>query len=290
MADCAACGRPQHADTALVCHRCATRLAGQLIAAADLWPELQTTIAGQARMADPGPRSRGHAPPQPIRPDGGAMRHYADQVIGTVSGLPFRWNPAEVRDSVRNTVTTWVRHIATEKGTIEPIGTTPTLLRWLAEPKLVEWLRHQPWADEAMDELGDACRLIAPAVDRPADRRWLGVCGAPDGLTGACPGQLHARPGASTTRCPECGTGHDVAERRRWLDGMVRERAYTAAEIGAAYEHVPASTIRRWASEGRIVPHGHDKWGRPLYPLAEVLALAARPHRRKQPSRERIGA
>lgn len=47
----------------------------------------------------------------------------------------------------------------------------------------------------------------------------------------------------------------------------------------------PASTVRRWAVEGRLVRHGKDAAGRTLYDLAEVYKVAAGNHPTKQTDR-----
>lgn len=38
---------------------------------------------------------------------------------------------------------------------------------------------------------------------------------------------------------------------------------------------VPAATVRSWARRRRLHTRGLDNFGRPLYSLADVLALAA---------------
>lgn len=48
------------------------------------------------------------------------------------------------------------------------------------------------------------------------------------------------------------------------------------AALRVAYPDVPASTIRRWASEGRLDRQGADRQGRTLYRLGDVMDLAAR--------------
>lgn len=204
LTDCAlpACDRP--VSDAWVCAPCAATIAGRLKAAAELWPDLLATCAGQARMGEPGPRARGHAPPQPIRPGLGDPAD--DHQVGPPTGLPFGWTATNVRDSVRNTVTTWVRHIVAERPTGMLLGSTPTLLRWLAGQ--CEWLRHQRYGPEALDELDDAAGMVAPAVDRPAMRTRVAVGPCPEAN---CTGQVTALVPArldipAVMRCDGCGS------------------------------------------------------------------------------------
>lgn len=79
--ECISCGSPTDGT---VCHREAARLGATLRAAADLWPQMATTIARQARTGEPTPRAGRPAPPEPIRPGVAA----ADQAAGWPSGLP----------------------------------------------------------------------------------------------------------------------------------------------------------------------------------------------------------
>lgn len=47
------------------------------------------------------------------------------------------------------------------------------------------------------------------------------------------------------------------------------------------HPHVPASTIRRWAHEGRLPQRGTDRKGRRLYDLDDLDRLVAT-HRRQR--------
>lgn len=271
MADCQACSRPVP-DVAFVCPACATTLAGRLRDTAALWPELLTTAAGLARMADPGPRARGLAPPEPIRPDIGG----ADQQPGPPTGLPFRWHAAEVADAVRNTVATWARLVLAERGGLWTIGTdTPTALRWLAGQ--LGWCRYQRWAAECWDELGYACSRIAPAVDRPLPRLDAGVCMAEleDGTH--CPQRLSAPPGARLIHCPGCGGHWDPADRSTAILAAAQHVLGTAAELSAwltIHGHpTQAATVRRWAIRRQLQQGGVDRSGNPTYPFGRAMQL-----------------
>lgn len=253
---CATCDRPV-ADAA-VCAGCANRAAAGLRDAADLWPELAVTIARLDRMGDPTPRAGRPAPANPIRPGGDPA---TDQATGWPPGLPVNLAASETADVVRNTITTWARHIADEVGA-DPPGDPAELMRWLAGR--LEWARHQPWAAEAIDELGEVPKLLARALDRPPPRRYLGPC--------TCGADLYARRGAQHARCA-CGASAPVAEVLATLDKLARAHAYTASEIEAAYR-IRADRIRQWAARGRITQRGTDRLGRPLYLLGDVLNLA----------------
>lgn len=236
---CATCGRPV-AD-AHVCTGCATRTAARLRTAADLWPELDTTIARLDRMGDPTPRAGRPAPASPIRPDGDPA---SDQVTGWPSGLPVNLAASETADVVRNTVTAWAKAVADEVGADLP-GDMPELMRWLAGR--IEWVRHQPWAPEAIDELAGMPGLLAKAVDRPATRTRfpVGPCPEQDDDGQWCPGEVVAIVPASTERasvmrCSHCGSEWGTVQwlraGKRIIDRLRSEKALEPARPEAIYQ------------------------------------------------------
>lgn len=170
-------------------------------------------------------------------------------------------------DAVTSELTTWARAVADERGQAIPSGPDPiaTCASWLAEH--VEWLRHRQESTEAFDTFAAAARVLVGLVDGPGERRWLGQCGDD------CTTDLYARVGATFAECGTCGTRHDVADRRAWLDETARGYSYTAAEIEQAYG-IRANTIRVWHHRGRVQSSGEVD-GRPLFQLGAVLDLAA---------------
>lgn len=263
VADCLACARPQP-DTAYVCAACSAKLGQALHTAAALVPELETAVARLARFGEPGPRSRGRAPAAPIRPDGGTMRHYADQADGWPSGLPVNLAAAQVREDVANTVSGWCRVVLEQRGPQpgDMVGLAPAM-RWLAGH--LEWIRHQRFADECFDELGDAARQVEHAVDRPAERVDAGVCLAVLPESGEkCQRRLSAPAGAAKVRCPGCGATHDAQARRRLLLGQARDVRGSAAEVARwlSVLDIPTteSMVRGLGHRGRVLPDGAGRY------------------------------
>ncbi|HEY4375764.1 MAG TPA: hypothetical protein VGM93_01340 [Acidimicrobiales bacterium] len=291
MADvlCLDCARPVH-DQAYVCADCAAPVERALRDLSALGGEASTTIARQARLGESG---------------------------GPGDPLPFSWEAADAQWAVANTLTTWARHIAGERGRAIPARPGPAhgplcraalscrhrsctdiglrtavhplthLSTWLASPDQITWLRHRPEAVEALDELGNAARLATRTVDNPPDRWYAGPCGAdpldPLGEVdvdrpGACQAELYPVTGARTIRCPECGTQHDAGERKEWLLGLADDQLAHAAWLASVLTRlldrtVTAAAIRGLAHRGRIVAHGTDVDGRPLYRLGDALAV-----------------
>jgi len=289
MADCVTCGRPQ-SGTAYVCPRCAGRARGDLLRLASLASELDVTIARQGRAGDGG---RG----------------------GDDEPLPVDLGAAEQAWAVTNTVTTWIRDVARARGVTalryprtpgptcrtnagvpacghrsclaiarsgQPLDGLAEAIRWLAGQ--VEWIRHQPDAGQALDELADACAVAVRIVDRRAPRWYAGPCGAVpvDGHT-ACPQDLYAAPGATVVRCGACGARYDAAGRREWLLAEARDYRFHAEMIGRALAalglDVTPARVRVWAARGHIVAHGSEQAGqrtRPLYRVGDVEDVARR--------------
>lgn len=268
------CGRPIH-DMAYVDGRCGDQLRRDLELVAKLAGEAATTVARMDRIGHGGQRTDTEVP------------------------LPVNLGAAADHDAAVNTLTTWARHVHGESGRPLPTVHTrpwcvhdscnqrrigryigpacdalnppdhPTAItaRWLAEQ--VDWIRHRPEADEAFDELADACSLIVRVVDRPAERWYAGPC--------ACGGELWPAAGKATARCPECGTVHDLAARKVAMLDQLEEVWATAAlcahalvSLGVAAN---ASTIRVWANRGRLAPHPEGAVGHPRYRIGSVREL-----------------
>lgn len=247
-ASCVICERAD-AGTAYGCTACATRTAERLATVADLASAARAVAAGLTR--------RGTA----VGGSGGGGR------------LPFDLGATARLDAAQNAITTWARHVAGERGHQLPVAGDPLEAgaRWLVPH--VEWLRHRAEVVEFDRDVAAVARVIAATIDGPGDRRWLGQCGAATD-DGDCPTDLHARADAATATCRTCGTTAVVATRRAELGRLVRGYSYSASEIAAAYPHVKATRVRKWAERGRIVATGEYD-GRPVYDLGEVLDRAA---------------
>lgn len=274
MADCVLCGREQ-ADVAYACSDCAGRYRRACHDIATAATGARDVANGQARR---GPAVAG----------------------GSSEGrLPINLSARARLDAATNAVTTWARHVSETRG--EPVTDPPrhiagpacrshvcehrscAIIRddpdqvtvaalWLA--RQTEWIRHRREIEEALPVLERAARIMRSLADGPADRRWLGQCGAPLD-DGPCRTDLYARDGAATARCRTCEAEYVVADRRRANAELARGYSYTATEISDAYPEIRTDRIRQWASRGRITSTGPVD-GRPAYDLGEVLELAAK--------------
>lgn len=241
----------------------------------------------------------------------------AGEATNTIAGSPLVWGlvVGEMTWVGANTLTTWARHCAESRGNAGPVvrgamrgpvctwvpdgcqHTTCRTIRgrraehpmavvasWLTDQ--LNWLRHRPEAAEAFDEIDHAARLIVRYVDRRPDRWYAGPCGAQlDGRLIPCEQELEPVAGAKVIHCPNCGAEHDAQARKEWLLDQAEDQLAGAAWIAATLTRlgrpVAASTVRKWGDRGRLLEHGHDTAGRPLYRLSEVRELVLDAARRK---------
>lgn len=268
---CVRCGKPMP-DTAYACQHCGvTKPTEQLRQIVDMVPAARDVAHGLSR-----------------RGGGGASSGKPG------SQLPLDLTATSKLDAVQNELVGWVRHIAEERGVEVPARTASApddliveAAEWLQGH--LEWLRHRQEVSDALSGIAAAARVVAGIARGPGSQRFLGPCGAVKMLTDGiddefecegdpCDGDIYAwvhadGTTARTGTCRTCRATVDTDARTAWLDGEVRAHAFRAVEIGKAYG-VNVNTIRSWAERGLLVAHGHDRDGRPLYNVGEVLDLA----------------
>lgn len=252
---CVACDRPT-AD-GYACTGCTGKARGHLAQIADMTPAARD-IAHRQTSGNGG---------------GGAGK--------PGSSLPLDLGATARLDAVDRALTRWVDRIGTQRGTTRPWFTPHgdriiTAAEWLAVH--LEWIRHQPdhepddnghtWgAQDYVTDIAAAARIIASVACGPAEKKYLGPCGAhrcPKYGIGdhdcaqhdPCDGDIYGRPGADKGTCRTCEATVDQAERRIWLDEQVRsaDLVWTAVNIADALS-LNVKTVRTWANQ-RIAPNG----------------------------------
>lgn len=244
--DCPVCTRP--ARDATVCATCGDTLATDLVAAATLERELQTTYTREAHLGTSvGARS-------------------------SESPLPFHEKAGREARRLHAVLTSWAELVVTEREVPRPDDRTVAM--WLAGQ--VEWLRHHPSGADAVRQIAAAVDSARRVIDRPPDRRWLGLCGAPTD-DGECPHPVTALRGELHVSCRACGHVHDVEARRDELLATAQDQLAHASLIAAALtglgRPIKADLVRKWAERGRLVAHGTDRSKRPLYRVGDVIDL-----------------
>lgn len=189
-------------------------------------------------------------------------------------------------DAVQAELTTWARHIAEERGVSVLTGDADPITvaaGWLADH--LEWMRHRAEVAEWLRDLEACARIVRGLARGPADRVYLGPCGAPrehalmcslvrygvqhtgdcdcccwccdDPDADTCDGDVYGLVDGDTGRCRTCGAEYGQAERLEQVTALVDGKAFRAAVIAHAYG-ISADTIRSWATErraeGRVNP------------------------------------
>jgi hypothetical protein len=237
---------------AFACPSCATRLATRLHEIVGLPEALADAFARQTRTTtDVGVHTQGAATP-----------------------LPWDERASAAARALRAALGTWTRVVCEERGTEPPADTLPAMAELLAAN--LEWLRHQPAAGQAVDDLCRAVDDAWHAVDRRPDRLYAGQCWRDTGSGQQCPGELYAALTAATVTCPVCGGQFDVVKRRAWLLEAARDVIANATLVSAALTRldvpVTADRLWKWNQRGRIFNHSRPG-AQPTYRVGDVIDL-----------------
>jgi hypothetical protein len=128
-------------------------------------------------------------------------------------------------------------------------------------------LAARPWSDDLARRLLDVTRAAWRVIDLPPDQAFVGWCPIP------CRAALYARPGHEICVCRRCGSRWDVERSRAQLLERIADQELTAVQIERALG-IPASTVRWWKKEGKLLPSSMNAAGQPLYLVGDVRRLA----------------
>lgn len=251
---CHLCARPS-GDDGNACTACAENTRTALHRVVDgLDADLTTTLAKQGtKPTSHGGRRPGKASEAP---------------------LPIDLHASEARTVLTTTLTAWVTTIRADMPrAAPPRPTLPALARWLLP--LTGWLRHATYGPQALDEIAAAVAQAVRAVDTPADRVGVGRCPV-------CSSPVYAPSSRLVAYCrtPDCQGTVNVQEWQQSLQTLAWSHEAGATEIAAfATRHLgmtlAASTIRSWATRGRITPTNPGE-PVPRYRFEDVANLAGR--------------
>jgi hypothetical protein len=274
------CDRPRPGDRQL-CGACEADLARALGDVPWLARQLDITLAKQGSHAGGG---RSASIPLPYDPRAteanyvlrsalvGWVRVQTETILATAGPVCERCAHPSCR---------WITHTLTLPG-----DTLPSMARWLLED--AERLAMHAAAEEAVDEIVSAVRSGIRLIDRPPVLWFAGPCTA-----AGCSADLYARTDAARVQCRDCGATYDVVARRQWLLDAIEDALFHAA--GAAHVLTSlgwpcaAGRIRLWAHRGRLVAHGVDGQGRPVYRIGEIRELLVEAAQRSEERREKAG-
>jgi len=252
---CQVCSAPC-GDDAYLCRTHTDDLTRDLQAVPDLVAELETTITRQDRIA--AERHGGRSAERP---------------------LPFNLRASETASNLNTTINAWALDVSRlaederDRLSEHHYADSAAVASWLA--RNLHTLRQHPEAGIAFDELTHAVLEARRSVDRPLERVFAGPCGEPLADGTDCREDLYAAPGKSHATCRGCGARHDMQERRDWMLSCIEDQvAYSGLLAGLVSNlgvQIGSSTIRRYASAGRIHAISVDAKRRPLYRIGDVL-------------------
>ena len=249
-----ACGRPS-GDDAYVCTHCANTARTALRQIVDgLDADLTTTMAKQGTrpttQSGSRPGKKSEAP------------------------LPLDLHAAEARTILTGTLRAWVTRIREDMPrSTRPRDTMPAMANWILP--LTGWLRHATYGPQALDEITAAVAQAVRVVDVPEERVGVGRCPR-------CSSPVYAPASRLVAYCrtEDCDGTVDVQQWQQSLQDLAWSHEAGATEIAAfATKHLgmklAASTIRSWATRGRITPTNPGEKV-PRYRFEDVAKLAGR--------------
>lgn len=280
---CLLCPRELDAKEARVCGKCFDRVRGQIYDIVDLYgtlPDHIATLTG-ARL-EPGPRSSAE---RPVVGGDALVMHSAGNGGNTVTSSKRgdrshaldHWpnDPPSIAAELGRWEDDW-RQIRREDAA-PTLPTVATAANYL--------LKHYRWASvshPAFEEFADdirhlrtRLRVVTGDIQYPlrADARCFDCGGSIV--------QKWTDEGLSDTReCDDCGNAYTVQRYLLAARGFIEEQRNVDPEAvvdikGAreVFPEIPASTIRRWAHEGRLERAAWGERNRALYRLSDITAL-----------------
>lgn len=202
--------------------------------------------------------------------------------------LPFNDFAARVAAEVHATLGSWVRDLH-DDAEPWPVDDVVPFAAWLM--RHLDRIATHPAAEQIERDVHRAVEALRRAIDRPADRWWLGPCDTDgcleehllvddDGRSQVVrrPTELYAAPDAAEVTCRNCKAAYPVEDRRAYLLAAAEDVLAHAELIGRAAPalgiEITPDAVRGYAHRKRIVAKGTDLQGRPLYRVGDVLTVA----------------
>lgn len=255
------CGKPS--DGWFVCKSCGEEMAEALGNIAWLMEQLDLSVTGQVRYGTP---------------NGGRS---------TEIPLPVNMFASDVQHYLVNEITTTVRMIAEDNSWEEPEGSVIEAAAWLAHR--VSAVRLHAAGGDMVDNLLDLAEKATKAVDKPAQRQYLGNCEDEARLDAdremICTGAIYQQPGEAFAECDRCRASYLADAIRERLLKNLDDRLCTAAEIARlstflglnANREQVRNKVNVWAKRNRIERAGsvtdEDKASAPSYRFGIVWRL-----------------
>lgn len=226
----------------LLCHACTTRLERDLGDVPALVAELDVTISRQDRVPS---TSGGRRVTDPDEEPGLASIAHTRTPVG--------WRAVQAADDLGNCLTSWARAVLNEQIPWRRGNPTTVAARLLLN-HIPEVRRHEA-VKELCEGIAEGIHDARRAVDRPADRVYLGQClyeaDGPEGSV-TCYEEIFASPTASSVVCKVCRIEHPVAERRAWLLRRASDMLFTVEQASRMLGEVGGIRVTQASIRGYI--------------------------------------
>lgn len=248
------------------------------------------------------------------------LRSTQGQITLPATALPINIDAAVTLSASRNTIVTWARHLAEQRGLELATMTAEQVCGWLVTN--IGSIRMDEAAAEFYEAFKATHDLIAWTIDRQDPDVYAGRCDSPDvhfdalpvigplcnpfvcshpscelirakltvltPRTATCGADLYGHIGDKTIDCPTCGAVYQVESRKaQMLAGVLDQIAPTAIIANALtglLRPVTPSVVRNMAARGQIMDHGPAPDGKSrLYRVGDVVdVLHAREEREQR--------
>jgi hypothetical protein len=252
---CGVCSAPT-GDTGRLCRTHTDGLRIDLADVPDLVAELEITRTRQNRTS--------------------AEKHGARS---TTRPLPWNEHTAQKAFELNATLNAWALDVSKlgedERDRLAPVHHTDTaeVARWIA--RNLSTLRMHTEAGTAHEEITDAIHQARRSIDKPLDKTFAGPCNEALADDTNCREDLYGYPGRRHATCGNCGAVHDMATRRDWMLSVIEDQVAHSGLLAGLVTNlgvpIASSTIRKYASAGRIKVISVDDQRRRLYRIGDVL-------------------
>lgn len=202
-----------------------------------------------------------------------------EKLVGKSTETPVPWDEriSARLGALRNVLVLWAYAIGSSSTsaprTVDPKD--PARIQQLRDVAVIcsrmvadgiDRVRQHGRAGDLYSDITSAVSSCRRVIDRPMDRKFLGVCSMGLEGGGVCETDLYGHPKRATAVCPGCGAEHDVEHRREVLLSAVHDQRVTYAEAERALPDllgrpVKGTTLRKWVHDRRIVPEGYRHAG-----------------------------
>ncbi|MFJ1764023.1 hypothetical protein ACIOD2_27160 [Amycolatopsis sp. NPDC088138] len=195
------------------------------------------------------------------------------------SALMFHATASSLADTAANSLRAWAREVHADQPELRHPGSAATpreLAGWLS--LFVGRISVMPDGGQLADEVIWLAKEVRKVIDTQPMNRFLGICSTLNDDREPCEADLYAPPDKAFVQCRECGSLHDVEERRRILLNAVGSQKGTVTELARALPDllgrpISVESVKTWVRKGQLIPAGRNERGHSLFLVDDLVAL-----------------